>query len=200
MKITKGLALVPAQAATVQPESAVATAGEIVVPPTFKVGWVEADRIGLYWSYPQVWGVDILNYTVRVKQQGRPDRVFTTTSRIDDHFIATGLTQNTTYTFEVRTNAVSRDGKRRLTSAPHSKTATTSSIPAHHMKAATPSALKLTATSGSITASWKAPAVTGKLTGYTVNIKQGSKTVKSYTTTARKITATGLKEKTSYTV
>lgn len=220
MKITKGLALAltaailtsgscvapgvltvaPAQAATVQPGSGVATAGEIVSPPAFKVGWIQADRAGLYWSYPRVGGVDVLNYTVTVKQQGRPDRVFHTASDYDDHFIVTGLTQNTTYTFEMRTNVVSLDGKRRSTSAPHSETRTTPSVPAHHVKAATPSALALFATSGSITASWTAPAVTGTLTGYTVNIKQGSKTFKSYTTTARKITATGLKEKTSYTV
>lgn len=196
-----GLTAAPAQAATVGPGTAVAAAAETILPPPFFVGWAQTDQVGLYWMDPNGYrNFKVLNYTVTVKQQGRPDRVFHTASRLDDHFIATGLTQNTTYTFEVRTNAVSLDGKRRITSAPHSETATTSSIPAHHVKAATPSALALSATPGSITASWNAPAVTGTLTGYTVNIKRGSKTVKSYTTTTRKITATGLTEKTNYTV
>ena len=77
------------------------------------------------------------------------------------------------------------------------------------VKVAKPASVKTSAGPHSVDFSWKKPAVTGKVTGYTVTLKKGSKTVtltrgskkmKSYTTIRTKVEFHNLKPNTTYRV
>ncbi|GGJ74725.1 fibronectin type III domain-containing protein [Glutamicibacter ardleyensis] len=100
----------------------------------------------------------------------------------------------------MKANATSRDKKHKAPSAYATKTIGTALSAASTVKAGKPIALKATSAATSLNVSWKRPALTGYLKNYTVQLKQGTKTLKSYTTASPSKTITGLKRNTAYTV
>ena len=131
------------------------------------------------WKAPNNGGLPITGYTVTVTPGNKTVTSTKTSTTI------TGLTAGTLYTFAVTaTNAVG-------VSQSMSKTATTWAVPG------APAGVTATAGKGSATVSWKAPANGGSpITGYTVTVIPGNKTV---TSTKTSTTISGLSVGKKYT-
>jgi hypothetical protein len=178
------------------PEPAPVAASKAVVgkPASLTVS-TSARTVSASWKRPSVTG-KLGNYTVTLKQGSRTVKTINTSSTKASF---PKLTEGTTYRLYVKAHAVSADGKNKA-SAYVSQNAKTKLTAASTVRVGKPASLKAVAARSSVTAVWKKPPYTGELTGYTVVVKKGSKTVKSYSTTGTQKTITGLKKNTSYTV
>ena len=134
------------------------------------------------WTAPSTGGTPITGYTVTVTEGGTTVTSKTTSTTSTT---ITGLTDGTLYTFAVTaTNAVG-------VSQSVSGTGTTWTVPG------VPTGVTVTPGNKQATVSWTAPATGGSpITGYTVKVTPGNKTV---TTTTRSTTITGLTVGTKYT-
>ena len=173
-----------------------------VSTPTTLTANTQATQATLNWTAPTVVG-KINNYTVFVKAVGKPDRVITTPNA-NASYTVTGLTENTSYTFEVKANAASANGMVLATSAPVSVTATTPYAPSTVVVNAPTNVTATPATANQIDVAWDAPTGTvGTLTGYQVTLKEtftGAPVGAPQTVTGLGTSFTGLKDNTSYTV
>lgn len=196
----------PAYATTVAPEAPAAkdpaSTVKVSVPKSLKAS-ATTSSVTASWGKPAVTG-KLTGYTVTLKQGSKTVKTYTTT-RTSQSF--TKLKDNTSYKVYVKANAVSADGKDGKSSSTVSKAVKT--VSASVVKVAKPGSVKTSAGTNTVAFSWKKPAVTGKITGYTVTLKKGSKTVtltrgskkmKSYTTIRTKVTFTNLKPNTTYRV
>ena len=157
-----------------------------------------ADRAQLKWVAPKISAGKLLDYTVTVRQQGKADRVFTT---VNPNYLVTGLSENSEYTFSVKANAVSLNGKNRMSSEPVTLVKKTPYAPTTVIVGA-PQKLTVKASAWDrLDMSWVAPSnVVGTLRSYEVKVKTGTTTVSTKTVTTTNTTVTGLKEGVTYTV
>lgn len=147
------------------------------------------------WRRPAVTG-KLVNYTVSLNQGTKTVKTVTTTG-LKATF--SGLRENTAYKVHVKANVVSSNGKNKA-SAKVALATKTKLTTASTAKAGKPGSLKVSPARTSIKATWKRPAITGTLKNYTVIVKQGPKTVKSYTTKSTSKTITGLRKNKAYKV
>lgn len=168
-----------------------------IAAPVTAVAGVGADRMTISWSKPIVTGT-ITGYRVTVK-------LGTTTVQTHNLSAATyaktvtALAENTAYTVVVDALAVAPDGKN-TAMASTAKTVKTTLSAASTVKVAAPASFGATASRTTVTATWRMPAVTGKVINYTVTLKEGTRTVKTVVLTGGKYSFTGLKANTAYTV
>lgn len=167
-------------------------------PTNLKVVSTTSSDIALSWVAPTGVVGSLSGYTVTLKKSGQPNLVFkTTTPSIK---IANGLTEATSYAVEVAANVNSADGTKSVTTPAAKVAAKTTLSLASTVKVAAPTSVVTTSSQSKVTATWKAPTVTGKVTSYTVTLKQGTTVIKTYTTTSLKASFSGLKANTSYKV
>jgi uncharacterized protein YkwD len=167
-------------------------------PATFKVASAAYNEATLTWGAPAgVYG-DLIDYTVTLKEPGKADRVFKTSA---NSFKVTGLVENSSYSAQIVANVISRNGQLSATS-PAATVGITTLYSLSTVKATPPSALKFSSvTPNALTASWAAPAGTiGKVSRYSIVVKQGSTVKATYSTTGTSYTLSGLNPNTAYTV
>jgi hypothetical protein len=171
-----------------------------VSSPTALTATPQATQATLNWVAPQNVVGKINNYTVTVKQVGKADRVLTTVNATPS-YVVTGLTENTSYTFEVKANAASANGFVLATSTPVSVTKSTP-YASNTVIVNAPQNLTVTApSSGQVNVSWAAPVgLVGTLTGYKVTVKEGATLIETKAVTSLATSFTALKENTAYTV
>lgn len=163
----------PAEAATVASyTSAPANFRAFTNPTTF--------QSGVAWGYPAHVTGTVRDYTVTLKQAGKPDRIYTTrTGQMMFGTTGVQLFENTAYTAQVKANVFSRTGAR-LTSAVASTTFKTGWAP-NRIKATAPVGLRTTDVGvNSFVARWAPPVgYVGTVTGYTVTLKQSGVALKT---------------------
>ena len=166
--------------------------------PSMKPVLTEATKATLSWTAPSSVVGKLVDYTLTVKQQGQPERVFTTPL---DYYVVTGLTENTAYTFELKANATSLNGKNAGSSTPATSTNTTPYAPSTAIASA-PRALVATAVNyHQINASWTSPAyVVGTVIGYNVTIRSGDFHIETKTVTGLNTSFSNLPDSGYYTV
>lgn len=169
----------------------VAKAGKI---PSVQVS-ATTSTVAATWGRPAVTG-KLVNYTVSLKQGTRTVGSYSTTGTKASF---AKLQEGAVYRFHVTANVVSSNGKAKASSHA-SYDIRTKVTAASTVKVGKPAFGGTSATRSSITVTWKKPYVYGKVTSYTVLVKQGARTVKSYTVTSGRMTATGLRANTAYTV
>lgn len=154
--------------------------------------------IGAIWGVPSEYTGSLFYNVVTVKEAGKPDRVIKTNS---DGLSISNLTENTTYTIEVKAMILGYDRREIRYTPAVSKTVKTP-YSSDTVKVGIPTNVKVSNLKDtSMTASWTAPTGTvGKITKYSVLIMQGTKTVKSITTTQPSYTFTGLSAGVNYSV
>lgn len=171
-----------------------------VAPPTLLSADVAPTQATLRWTAPENVTGRLTNYTITVKSAGKPDRTSTTTDT-EPSYTVIGLQEHTSYTFEVKANAVSASGAVQASSTPASVTKTTPYAPSTVIVAAPQNVTATAAGFDHIIAAWTAPAGTvGSLIGYRVTLKDGTGVVDSRIVNALNTSFTGLKDNTSYTV
>lgn len=168
-----------------------------VSAPVLTTSKLGHDRVTVSWKKPAVTG-SLTSYRILVKKGTRVLKTYNLKPSVLSQTV-TGLQEKTKYETVVEAYATSQDGKQSAKSS-GSKAIITATSPASTVKVSPPARFSVSSETTSVNASWKKPAVTGKVAGYTVTLKQGTKTVKSYTTTSERLTFTGLKRKTSYDV
>lgn len=173
-----------------------APAAAPTAPTGLKVAAMTYNEATLAWVAPTGVVGDLTGYTVTVKQTGKADRILKTTTPTVK---VTGLTENTPYTVQVIANVASKDRTRAVTSPAVSLAIKTTFSPASTVKVGRPASLVTVAGKTTLTSTWKAPTVTGTLTGYVVTLKQGTTVVKTYSTNSLKASFSGLKPNTDYT-
>lgn len=151
----------------------------------------------LNWIAPTGVVGDITGYTVTVKQTGKADRILKTATPT---IKITGLTENTSYVVQVTATVTAKDKVKTATTPAVGASLKTTLSPASTVKVSVPTSLKTVASKTTVTATWKAPTVTGKVTGYTVTLKKGTTVVKTVSTTTLKAVFSGLKANTDYKV
>lgn len=181
---------------TLAGESALSPIVKVSAPVT-TVSQVGTDRMTLTWVKPTVTGM-VTGYRVTVKAGTKVIQTYNLNASTYSKTVSS-LAENTTYTVVVDALAVSPDGKNRAT-ASTTKTATTRLSLASTVKVAAPASFGVTTARTAVTATWRMPAVTGKVINYTVTLKSGTRTVKTLVMTGGKYSFTGLKTNTPYTV
>lgn len=167
-----------------------------VKAPVVNVGAVGSDRATVSWAKPAVTNGKVASYKVTVKQGSKVVKTYNVSGTATS-VIATGLSERTAYTAFVEVTA---EGTKTQAKQTGSKAFTTTLSTASQVKVGTPASLTTSTNYGVISVSWKRPAVTGTLVNYTVQLKEGSKVVKTITTTATSSSLTGLKNGTKYQV
>ncbi|WP_343998328.1 fibronectin type III domain-containing protein, partial [Pseudarthrobacter sulfonivorans] len=169
-----------------------------VTAPTLLPINVEARNATLSWNAPATVVGKLVDYAVTVTQAGQADRVFKTTATT---YVVSDLQENVSYTFGVKANAASLNGKN-LASASSAPATHTTPYAADTVAVGAPRLLGLTAPTYSvITASWAAPSpVAGSITGYTVTLRSGNTALSTRTVTNLSTTFTGLTANTNYSV
>lgn len=165
--------------------------------PRPNISTVTSDSLTIVWNTPNVVGT-LTGYKVTVKEGTTIIKTMYVSSATKSATIA-GLKESTAYTLTVQARATAMEGgaKHTNTSAPIvQKTSPAAST----VKVSAPASLKAVSGKTSITATWTAPAVTGKLTSYTVTLKQGMTVVKKYYTSSTKATFSNLTANTDYKV
>lgn len=169
-----------------------------VGPVSFQFVDTMPNEAWLSWTEPKTVVGKLKDYTVTVKQAGKPDRVIHTP---DSYHTVTGLDENTKYTFEVVANAVSLNGKKNASSVSASKSVTTPYSPSTVIVSAPKNIVAKSPNSGRIDVSWAAPAsVQGQVIGYEVVVKAGKTTVFTQTVNALNTSISGLEDGKTYTV
>jgi hypothetical protein len=167
-----------------------------VAAPVTTISGVGADRLTVSWTKPAVTGT-LTGYRVTVKQgivvQSYNLSAVTTSKQI------LALAENTSYTVIVEALATAPNGINKAV-APTTQTVKTGFTAASTVKVAAPTAFSTAVSRTGVTASWRMPAVTGKVVNYTVTLKEGTRVVKTVLTGAGKYSFTGLKANTAYTV
>lgn len=169
-------------------------------PTNFKVDSTTSADATLSWVAPTgVYG-NIIDYTVTLKETGKADRVLRSPGTT---YKVTGLAENSSYTAQVVANVVSRNGVLLDVSPSVSLEIRTPYSPST-VKVSAPTGVKLSeVTHDSLKVSWVAPAGTvGKVTGYSIVVKQGTTVVKTVPVngSATSTTVTSLNELTDYGV
>lgn len=158
------------------------------------------EKVGIAatWDYPSDYAGSLWSNIITVKEAGKPDRVIQTGANGDD---ISDLSENTVYTIEVKSLILGYDRKSLISTPTVSKTVKTP-YSIDTAKVGTPTNVKITNLKDtSMTASWTAPTGTiGNLTQYSVLVQQGTKVVKSVTTTQLTYNFTGLTAGVAYTV
>jgi hypothetical protein len=168
-----------------------------VAAPVTVVSGVGADRMTVSWKKPLVTGT-ITGYRVTVKLGTKIVQTHNLNA-VTYAKTVTSLAENTAYTVVVDALAVAPDGKNTAT-ASTAKTVKTIFSAASTVKVAAPASFGVTTSRTTVTATWRMPAVTGKVINYTATLKEGTRTVKTVVLTGGKYSFTGLKANTAYTV
>lgn len=168
-----------------------------VSAPAITTSKLSHDRVTLSWKKPAVTG-SITSYRVLVKHGTKVVKTYNLKTSTLSQSI-TGLKEKTKYSLVVEALATSQDGKK-TAKAISTKAVTMATSPASAVKVSAPASFAVSSGTSSVKASWKRPAVTGKIASYTVILKQGTKIVKSYTSASVSRNFTGLKRKSSYKV
>ena len=164
--------------------------------PVFSTATSTPSSLNVAWNRPAITGI-LTSYTVTLKQGTTTLKTLYTTNPYQSF---TGLKERTGYTVYVKANVKSSNSKYTASSATVSKTVSTTLSAASTVRVGAPASLYLSPGYTNVIAYWKRPAVTGILTSYTVTIKQGTRIIKTVSTSNTYQNLTGLTERTGYTV
>lgn len=170
---------------------------------------VAYNQASISWWEPEKLFGQVKNYTVTLKQAGKADRVFTVAPQFETKFKIPGLAENTAYTAHVRANVTAWEQGGKPATSPTASISIKTPYHPSRVVAKAPTSLTVGKLTGDdsffywrgFDVSWKAPTgIIGKVKNYTVTIKQGSKVVRTFTTTKTKESSRILSPSTSYTV
>jgi uncharacterized protein YkwD len=165
-----------------------------VAPTNVQVNKVTSDALNVSWSAPDRFNGKISKY--RVVLTGKNTLKTVETKNLTAAF--TKLTDGTDYT--VKVFAIISDGRTTVTSPAAVVNTRTVISPASLVAVTAPNTVTVKPAKASAQVSFTAPQkVTGKITSYTVTVV-GDKYSKTFTSTGRPVTATGLKAGKQYSV